>query len=233
MTDTFERTAVRLSQGPLGIIALFIVLIHAFASLVIGFATDLGATNRTVLVWFIVLFPVIVFFVFAWLVSCHHVNLYPPQAYRDQRDFRELAMYGHARFDQRDTPAVEAKELGPDGHIVANATGNLFWLGHDLMWTADVLLRGGTPEDARVGFDQALHHLGEVGLGDGPVASELQRLRDQVQKTPMLSPSLRDAFATQLGSIIDRLGAMAEAAQPTFRIPPHWKRVRRGPSNAT
>jgi hypothetical protein len=46
MTDQFEGTAVKLSQGPLGIIALFIVLIHAFASLVLGLVTDIGENNR-------------------------------------------------------------------------------------------------------------------------------------------------------------------------------------------
>ena len=38
MTAQFDHTAVKLSQGPLGIIALFIVLIHGFASLVLGLA---------------------------------------------------------------------------------------------------------------------------------------------------------------------------------------------------
>jgi hypothetical protein len=226
MTDRFEGTAVRLSQGPLGIIALFIVLIHAFASLVIGFAPDIGATNRSVLVWFITVFPVVVLAVFAWLVSCHHVNLYPPQAFREERYFRDLATYGNARFDRRDKPSAGAKQTAVATHLVTSATGNLYWLGHDLMWTADVLLRGGAPEHARIGLDQALHHLGEVGLGDTAIADELQRLRDLVLEAPALPPSLRDTYATQLGSIIDRIGAMAETAQPGFRLPPHWNRVR-------
>lgn len=99
MTNQFKRTAVQLSQGPLGIIALFIVLIDGFASLVLGFATDIGESNRSILVWFLVSFPVIVFFVFAWLLSCHHAKLYPPSAYTDA----ELAklVYGNSGFDKQ------------------------------------------------------------------------------------------------------------------------------------
>lgn len=65
VTAQFDRTAVKLSQGPLGIIALFIVLIHGFASLVLGLAGDIGESNRSILVWFLVSFPVGVFTVFA------------------------------------------------------------------------------------------------------------------------------------------------------------------------
>ena len=225
MTDRFEGTAVRLSQGPLGIIALFIVLIHAFASLVIGFSPHIGDADRHILIWFLAIFPVVVLFVFTWLVACRHANLYPPQAFRNEQYFRDLA-FGQSRFDQRDRNAGEVKQLMPTAQLVGSATGNLYWLGHDLMWTADVLLRGGTPDNAQIGFDQALHHLGEVGLGETPIGDELRRMRDLVQETPVLSPSLRDTYATHIGSIIDRIGAMAEAAQPSFRPPPHWKRVR-------
>jgi len=56
MTEQFDLTAVKLSQGPLGIIALFIVLIHGFVSLVLGLATNIGENNRSILVWF----PVVV-----------------------------------------------------------------------------------------------------------------------------------------------------------------------------
>ena len=49
-TEQFGQTAVKLSQGPLGIIALFIVLIHGFASLVLGFAENIGEENLSILV---------------------------------------------------------------------------------------------------------------------------------------------------------------------------------------
>jgi hypothetical protein len=226
MADEFGQTAVKLSQGPLGIIALFIVLIHGFASLVLGFAVDIGDGNRSVLVWFLVLFPVGVFLVFAWLVSCHHQKLYPPQAFRQEEHFVHLA-YGRASFDKQVSGSVFSRRPAAAGSTLnAQATGNLYWLGHDLMWTADTILRQGPPEHVRIGIDQALHHLVHVGLGRTPIEEKLRSLRDVVRASDELSPSLRDEYARQIGSLIDQIGATAESAQADFQVPPHWQRVR-------
>lgn len=222
----FEQTAVKLSQGPLGIIALFIVLIHGFASLVLGFSKNLGAEDRSVLVWFLVLFPAFVFAVFAWLVSTRHQKLYPPSAFRNEDIFRDLA-YGRAAFDQQfSQPPSSAKMISVMGSLKRNSTGSLYWLGHDLMWTADTLLRQGPAEHVLIGLDQALHHLVQVGLADTPVESELQVLRAKIQLAKELSASNRDEVANQIGSIIDRIGAVLETAQSDFQVPPHWNRVR-------
>lgn len=226
MTDEFGQTAVKLSQGPLGIIALFIVLIHAFASLVLGLATDIGEGNRSVLVWFLVLFPVGVFGVFAWIVSTRHLTLYPPQAFREEEHFVRLA-YGRASFDkQLARPSPAKKRAIAGGKLRTGATGNLYWLGHDLMWTADTLLRRGPSEHVVIGIEQALHHLDHVGLGATPIEGKLRSLHEVVQTSEALSSSLRDEYASQIGSIIDQIGAAAEAAQADFQVPPHWERIR-------
>jgi len=224
MTNQIKRTAVKLSQGPLGIIALFIVLIDGFASLVLGFATDIGESNRSILVWFLVSFPVIVFFVFAWLVSCHHAKLYPPSAYTDG----ELArlVYGNTGFDKQELQAHPQQGSVHSFPLKTSATGNLYWLGHDLMWTADTLLRNGPKESVLIGLVQARHHLEHVGLGENFLEREINMLHELIKQSGELSPSLRDEYASQLGSIIDRIGITAEAAQPDFQVPPHWKRVR-------
>jgi hypothetical protein len=226
MASEFEKTAVKLSQGPLGIIALFIVLIHAFASLVLGLATDIGEVNQSVLVWFLVLFPAVVFFVFAWLVRSHHANLYPPQAFQKEEHFVSLA-FGRASFDSPDSPKhpLQKSAALPDS-LKTSATGNIFWLGHDLMWTADVLLRKGPSEQVLIGLDQARHHLVEAKLEKTPMKDELRVLDELIRQSGELSPSLRDECARQLGSIIDRIGMIAEAAQADFVRPPHWNRAR-------
>jgi hypothetical protein len=227
-TEDFEQTAVKLSQGPLGIIALFIVLIHGFASLVLGFSENLGEGNRSVLVWFLVLFPAFVFTVFAWLVGTRHQKLYPPTAFRNEDLFRDLA-YGRASFDQQVFQApqpeknISAKAIGS---LKKSATGNLYWLGHDLMWTADTLLRQGPNEHVLIGLDQAIHHLIHVGLKETPIERDLQVLRAQVQLAKELSASNRDEAANKIGLIIDRIGAILETAQADFQVPPHWNRAR-------
>ncbi|MEZ6139014.1 MAG: pYEATS domain-containing protein [Zavarzinella sp.] len=82
----FGETAKGLSRNPLGIIALFIVLVYGFACLVVG----VGKTEpceRSPLIWFLVIFPVMVLGVFAWLVSRHHKKLYAPTDYKDETHF--------------------------------------------------------------------------------------------------------------------------------------------------
>ena len=61
----FGDTAKSLARNPLGIIALFIVLVYGFASLVTTFASSFTATERLPLIYFLVAFPVLV------LVRCH------------------------------------------------------------------------------------------------------------------------------------------------------------------
>ena len=74
----FGDTAKGLAKNPLGIIALFIVLVYGFAALVTTFSGSLSASERLPLIWFLVLFPVLVLAVFSWLVSRHGGKLYGP-----------------------------------------------------------------------------------------------------------------------------------------------------------
>jgi len=48
---SFAASARHLARNPLGIIALFIVLIYAFASLVVGFSNKLTAAERLPVIW--------------------------------------------------------------------------------------------------------------------------------------------------------------------------------------
>ncbi len=83
----FGKTAKGLAKNPLGIIALFIVLIYGFASLVVGLSGQLERLERALLVGFLVVFPIMVLAVFAWLVSRHHTKLYAPTDFREDASF--------------------------------------------------------------------------------------------------------------------------------------------------
>ena len=87
----FGETAKGLARNPLGIIALFIVLIYGFASLVVGVSGNLEPPERLPIIWFLVVFPVIVLAVFAWLVSRHHEKLYAPKDYTNDKSFLDAA----------------------------------------------------------------------------------------------------------------------------------------------
>jgi hypothetical protein len=88
---TFGTTARGLARNPLGIIALFIVLIYGFAALTLGFNSKLEAAERVPLVWFLVTFPVAVLVLFGWLVSSHHEKLYAPSDFRSDDVFLKRA----------------------------------------------------------------------------------------------------------------------------------------------
>lgn len=84
---SFGGVATGLARNPLGIIALFIVLVYGFASLVIVFAEKLVAEERIILVWFMVAFPVLVLVAFTWLVIRHSSALFAPSDFRDEKNY--------------------------------------------------------------------------------------------------------------------------------------------------
>lgn len=84
----FSAAAQKLSRNPLGIIALFIVLVYGIAALVLGISSNnLHPNERLPLIYFLVLFPVIVLIAFYRLVSHHHVKLYAPHDFPDKEGF--------------------------------------------------------------------------------------------------------------------------------------------------
>jgi hypothetical protein len=86
-TTNMITAAKGLAKNPLGIIALFIVMIYGFAALTLGATNHLTESERLPLAWFLVIFPVIVLGTFGWLVSQHHEKLYAPADYRNDQDF--------------------------------------------------------------------------------------------------------------------------------------------------
>lgn len=87
---SFGGVASGLARGPLGIIALFIVLVYGFASTVAAFGGSFSPAERLPLIYFMVLFPVVVLAVFSWLVSRHSTKLYPPTDFKDENTFLEI-----------------------------------------------------------------------------------------------------------------------------------------------
>lgn len=93
MRDTsiyeFAETAKGFTGNPLGIIALFLVLVYGFATLTFLFADNLH-DSADYMVWFLIIFPFVAFFGFLWLVSKHHAKLYGPKDFRNDHDFLRL-----------------------------------------------------------------------------------------------------------------------------------------------
>ncbi|WP_295625821.1 PleD family two-component system response regulator [uncultured Nitrosomonas sp.] len=110
-TDKFTESAKGFTKSPLGIIALFIVLVYGFASLVVGLGQGISE-HITPLAYFMVFFPVIVFCGFLWLVANHHNKLYGPSDFKNEDNFMKSQMTSVASL-----AAATAKQPGHEGGL--------------------------------------------------------------------------------------------------------------------
>ncbi|MEQ1888855.1 MAG: hypothetical protein ABL951_06700 [Alphaproteobacteria bacterium] len=95
-------------RNPLGIIALFIVMIYGIAGLVTT-STALLLDERLILVIFLFAFPFIVLLVFYLLVTRHSDKLYAPGDFKDEGNY--MASRGHTRADLSKTEDPNAERI--------------------------------------------------------------------------------------------------------------------------
>ena len=88
--QSFGATAKELSRSPLGIIALFIVFVYGFVSLIMINSDAFTSMERLLLIVFLISFPVLVLFVFAWMVSNHSDKLFGPGDFKNEEHFLQL-----------------------------------------------------------------------------------------------------------------------------------------------
>ena len=106
---SFGEIAKQLARNPLGIIALFIVLVYALASLVTIGAENLTSIERLPLIYFLILFPGVVLTTFVWLVIRHSEKLYGPSDFKDEENYMELQRRGVEARVLIHAATVEAK----------------------------------------------------------------------------------------------------------------------------
>lgn len=95
MTEQVSKlgdVAKGLAKNPLGIIALFIVLVYGFASLVTAFTGSFSSAERAPLIYFLVFFPILVLGVFAWLVSKHSGKLFAPSDFQNEDNYVKMQL---------------------------------------------------------------------------------------------------------------------------------------------
>jgi len=112
---SLSKSALGFSKSPLGIISLFIVLIYGFASLVVTFGEGIGE-SVVLLVYFLVLFPVLVFSGFLWLVAKHHNKLYGPSDFKDEENFirTQISSAAHLAIAVAKTETEYSSEINLD-----------------------------------------------------------------------------------------------------------------------
>lgn len=112
--ESFSKAAQSLSRNPLGIIALFIVLVYGFAALVTAFSGSFSAGERAPLIYFMVIFPILVLGIFAWLVSRHSAKLFAPGDFRSEDNYVKLMSASAASIALASSVKAEADASPPD-----------------------------------------------------------------------------------------------------------------------
>jgi uncharacterized protein DUF4062 len=137
---------------------------------------------------------------------------------------------GWIRADQLPTKETSAENLAPDNvtrkgspadSFKSDRTGNLYWLGHDLMWIVTTLLHEGTQASALDGLRQAHYHLCEIGMNE-EYERQLARWLKEVETTNKDEWTLerRRRLASAVDRLSDQVGALAETYQKGFRASP-------------
>lgn len=174
----FGETAKGLAKNPLGIIALFIVLVYGFAALVTAFASSLDAGERLPLIWFLVLFPVLVLAVFSWLVSRHSGKLYSPSDYKDEENYMRM------QVQQLEAKVQKAEAASPGRLPSASALASLPTPHSDSRLAIAQM---------RLDVERELFLLSRHSLHRADVAGwQVDRYLEELEKERVLEPSLAD-----------------------------------------
>lgn len=115
LSADFNRTAIALARNPLGIIALFIVLVYAFAAISISVPNDIDGYDLTIIVAFLATFPFVVLWAFVHLVAKYPKNLFGPGDFKDPKDY--IAM-----MEQAATLAAAEASAPPNAGEAAAST---------------------------------------------------------------------------------------------------------------
>lgn len=126
----------------------------------------------------------------------------------------EVVLYGESKIDngilsKQDLVVNngESKVIEQKSKIRWQNSGGLFWLGHDLTWTIDVLLRGGTQEKIVLGLNQAHLHAKTMEFPES-IAQRIYQLKveAEVLSEEYWETKQRRLFADKIYDVINSIG---------------------------
>jgi hypothetical protein len=114
-----------------------------------------------------------------------------------------------------------AKQITPSGAKLENVA-SLFWLGNDLEWTSQTVLRGAPKDRILHGLKQCYHHISEIGLAQSAPGQQLLSLNSQVADLQQgaLDREWRSNFAENIYVVIRQISDLLRGDQPGFRPSP-------------
>jgi hypothetical protein len=147
-----------------------------------------------------------------------------------EKFYAKLVPYGGVPSDLLSTgPAIDKKPLLPASKLLDvplgpqwENVGNVFWLGGDLIWTAQFALRGAPKEKILHGLTQSYHHISDLGLAGSEPARQLSLLKSETANLPetSLDRTWRAAFSEKVYEVTRMINSLLVAQQPGFRANP-------------
>ena len=128
------------------------------------------------------------------------------------------------RLPNVDTPTASGtpKQISAPSDGKWDKVADLFWLGSDLDWTAQTVLRGAPKERIAHGLTQSYHHCSQLGLSNTAPGKQLASLKSQVEgmQDSALEREWRANFVEQLYAVINGFSGLARERQADFRPSP-------------
>ena len=99
---------------------------------------------------------------------------------------------------------------------------NIYWVGYDIMFTMDALLRNGSKKHIIYGLTQVLHHVKELDFSDEEPEIFAEQILAKVKASleSELDVTTRRNIAGDVATLRDQIGVLFEIKQESFRASP-------------
>jgi len=128
--------------------------------------------------------------------------------------------FGEGPDDDRDEPQQPIpppKPLTPST-VHWQKSASLFWLGNDLEWTSQTVLRGAPKDRILHGLKQCEHHSSALGFADTGPGRELRVLKSEVTNASEedLNRKWRIDFSEKIYAVVRGFDGLVREHQPDF-----------------
>jgi hypothetical protein len=119
-------------------------------------------------------------------------------------------------------PRPATKQLSASSGAKWENVGNVFWLGGDLIATAQSALRGAPKGRILDALTQSYHHISELGLADSAPAKQLSSVKSEIVGLPesALDRAWRSAFSARIYAVTNEIDGLLRKQQPGYRPGP-------------
>ena len=119
-------------------------------------------------------------------------------------------------------PPRASKQLSEPDSTKWGNVADVFWLGGDLISTAQLTLRGAPKKRILYLLTQSYHHISELGLAEYPAGEELASLKSETESRSesALDRNWRSAFSERIYGVTRLMDLLLRERQPGYRPTP-------------